>query len=168
MASGGASDARRARFPNMSHSLDQLQRVPAPLATVCAFFEDPHELERITPPWLRFRVLDVSTPALQVGTRIRYSLRLRGLPLGWESLISDYAPGASFTDEMLAGPYRRWRHRHDFRAVPGGVEIADRVEYELPLGPLGRLAHAAWVRRELEAIFAYRRRAIASRFGAMS
>jgi ligand-binding SRPBCC domain-containing protein len=151
----------------MRHRLEQRQLVPAAIEDVCAFFEDPYELERLTPPFLRFRVLEVSTPELQVGTRIRYRLRLRGLPLGWESLISDYVPGASFTDEMLSGPYRSWRHRHDFRAVPGGVEIADAVDYELPLGPLGRIAHAAWVRRELAQIFDYRRQAIAARFGAL-
>jgi len=152
----------------MSHRLERRQCVSASLHEVCAFFEDPRKLEQITPPWLRFRVLEVSTPALCVGTRIRYRLRVRGVPLGWESLISDHAPGASFTDEMLVGPYRRWRHRHDFRAVPGGVEIADAVEYELPLGPLGRIAHAAWVRRDLERIFDYRRGAIAAHFGAPS
>jgi ligand-binding SRPBCC domain-containing protein len=59
-------------------------------------------------------------------------------------------------DEQVRGPYRSWRHEHEFRAVPGGTEIVDRVGYALPLGVLGRLAHALFVRRRLQAIFDHR------------
>ena len=62
------------------------------------------------------------------------------------------------------GPYRDWYHRHLFSPVPGGVAIEDVVEYRLPFGPLGRLAHAAFVRRQLGRIFDYRARVIGARF----
>jgi ligand-binding SRPBCC domain-containing protein len=68
-------------------------------------------------------------------------------------------------DEMIVGPYRRWHHTHTFREVQGAVEVEDRVEYDLPAGPLGSLAHRVIVRRQLEAIFDYRTRQVERIFG---
>ncbi len=64
--------------------------------------------------------------------------------------------GVRFTDEQLRGPYRRWVHEHAFEPHPKGALVCDRITYELPLGPLGRLAHRLFVRRQLEGIFNYR------------
>ena len=140
----------------MSYRLHRRQIVDATLSEVFAFFSDPFNLAVITPPWLGFRIAESTDRTVRLGTTIRYRLRLHGVPLGWESRIAEYVEGEVFADEMLSGPYRRWYHRHTFRSVPGGVEIEDVVEYELPFGPLGRLAHALFVRRQLRAIFAYR------------
>ena len=150
----------------MNHRLVRRQLVGGSLGEVFAFFDDPLNLEAITPPWLGFRVLDAGDRPVRLGTRIRYRLRLHGVPLRWESRIAEHRDRAFFADEMLRGPYRRWYHRHLFSEVPGGVEIVDVVEYTLPFGLLGRVAHALIVRRQLDAIFAYRRAAVASRFGA--
>lgn len=147
------------------HLLEQRQVIPGALAEVFAFFKRPENLERLTPPWLNFRILSASDPEVRAGTRIRYRLRLNGIPLTWESLISRYEENVLFVDEQLRGPYRRWVHQHDFREVPGGVEVSDRVEYALPFGPLGDVAHALFVRRQLGAIFDYRKRVMAEIFG---
>jgi hypothetical protein len=144
----------------VSYRLRQTQRIRADLRTVFRFFKDPRNLESLTPPWLGFRVLEASDREVAEGTRIRYRLRLHGIPFQWESRIAEYHENARFADAMVRGPYRTWYHRHVFRAVPGGVEIEDVVDYDLPFGFLGRLAQAVAVRRQLEAIFAYRRRRI--------
>jgi len=149
----------------MDYRLERRQLIRADLAEVFGFFKDPKNLEAITPPWLGFRVEAASSPSVARGTRIRYRLRLHGLRMRWESLIAEYEECSGFADQMLAGPYRRWYHRHTFRAVPGGVEMRDRVDYALPFGPLGRLAHALLVRRQLRAIFDYRARTIDALFG---
>lgn len=81
------------------------------------------------------------------------------MPLRWESVISEYAENTAFADRMVSGPYRSWYHRHEFSAVPGGTEMRDRVEYELPFGLLGRAAHSL-VRRQLREIFDFRAGAI--------
>ena len=52
-----------------------------------------------------------------------------------------------------------------FRDTPGGTLIADAVDYELPLGALGTLAHVLFVRRTLERIFDYRRARVAELLG---
>lgn len=148
----------------MTYRLARRRLAGGSLAEVFAFFEDPMNLEVITPPWLAFRVLGATDSVVRQGTRISYSLRLHGIPLRWESLIAEYIPGESFADEMLKGPYRRWYHRHHFRQAADGVEIEDVVDYELPFGPVGRLAHAVLVKRELKRIFDYREREIARLF----
>jgi ligand-binding SRPBCC domain-containing protein len=148
----------------MSYRLHRRQLVGASLSEVFAFFTDPINLEAITPPWLGFKVLQSTDGEVRLGTRISYRLRLHGIPLRWESRIAEYVKGELFADEMLSGPYHRWYHRHLFRPVPGGVEVEDIVTYSLPLGPLGRLAHALFVLRELQAIFAYRGHRIAQIF----
>jgi ligand-binding SRPBCC domain-containing protein len=68
-----------------------------------------------------------------------------------------------FVDAQLRGPYALWVHTHTFEADgPNAVVISDDVRYALPFGPLGALAHAAFVRRDLERIFDYRAQAVAA------
>lgn len=149
-----------------THVLERIQLVPRPRAEVFAFFADAHNLERITPGFLRFRIVTPDPIAMHAGTRIDYRLSLFGVPFGWRTLIEVYEPGRRFVDVQLAGPYRRWRHLHAFEDAPGGTRMLDRVEYELPLGPLGDLAHALVVRRQLRTIFDHRRRVIDALLGA--
>jgi ligand-binding SRPBCC domain-containing protein len=148
----------------MSYRLHRRQVVAGSPSEVFAFFRDPFNLEAITPPWLGFKVVESTDRTVRPGTTIRYRLRLHGIPLGWESRIAEYVEGEVFADEMLSGPYRRWYHRHAFRSTTDGVEIEDVVEYELPFGLLGRLAHALFVRRQLRAIFSFRERRITQLF----
>jgi ligand-binding SRPBCC domain-containing protein len=148
----------------MMYRLERHQVVGGTLAEVFAFFKDPHNLEAITPPWLGFSVFKATDREVHAGTRIRYRLRLHGIPLQWESCITEYAENAMFADKQVTGPYRMWHHRHLFREVTGGVRIEDIVDYEMPLGVLGRLVHALAVRRQLRAIFDYRAEKIGNRF----
>lgn len=148
----------------MTYRLERRQVVGGSLADVFAFFKAPSNLEVLTPPWLRFRIVLASDPQVRAGTRIRYTLRLHGIPVRWESRITEFVENERFVDEQITGPYRQWRHRHLFQAVPGGVAIEDVVEYRMPFGVLGRLARALIVGRQLEAIFDYRARAMADRF----
>jgi hypothetical protein len=148
----------------MMHRLQRRQVVGGDLPEVFGFFRSPHNLETITPPWLGFRVLEATDPIVREGTRISYRLRLHGIPVRWESRIAEYAENEMFADEQIVGPYRYWYHRHRFRAVPGGVAIEDEVEYRMPFGVLGRMAHAVFVRRQLETIFDHRARVIGERF----
>jgi ligand-binding SRPBCC domain-containing protein len=148
----------------MSSVLERCQLLARDLPATFGFFKNPHNLGGLTPPWLHFRIVSVSDAEIREGTRIRYRLRLHGIPLGWESVISEYAENTVFADRMVSGPYRRWYHRHEFRAVPGGTEMRDRVEYELPFGVLGRMGHLL-VERQLRAIFDFRAAAISRMLG---
>jgi len=150
------------------HLLERRTFVPAPLPEVFAFFSDPGNLARLTPPAMHFRIVEAPSGALAAGDRIRYTIRLLGFRVKWTTRIATWADGESFSDTQERGPYRRWDHLHRFREAPGGVEMTDRVEYEVGFGPIGRLAHAVWVERQLREIFDFRERAIGSIFGPAS
>lgn len=149
-----------------THRLVRTTRIAGDPDRVFAFFKDPRNLETITPPWLGFRITSTSDKVVRHGTRIRYRLRLHGIPMSWESRIAEFDENVHFADEQISGPYARWYHRHHFRAVDGGVEMTDDVEYRLPFGLLGRFVHWLIVRHQLRAIFDYRTTIIAAQFGA--
>lgn len=142
------------------HELVREQFLPAPPARVFPFFADAFNLERITPPWLGFRVLTPVPIAMAAGARIDYRLRLAGVPLRWRTVIREWKPDESFVDEQERGPYALWRHEHRFVPVGDGTLMTDVVRYRLPLGPLGRAVHAVAVRGALAAIFDHRFQAI--------
>ncbi|MGH7393514.1 MAG: SRPBCC family protein [Candidatus Rokuibacteriota bacterium] len=143
----------------MDHILETRVWLAKPRPEVFAFFADPANLARITPPWLRFRLL-TGVPGLAPFTVVDYRIRWLGVPLRWRTLIREYDPPARFVDVQVRGPYDRWEHRHLFVEDRGGTWVEDRVSYRLPLGPLGRAAHGLLVRRQLEGIWAYRRRRV--------
>jgi ligand-binding SRPBCC domain-containing protein len=145
--------------------LERAQRLDAGLEEVFAFFSDPANLARITPPWLRFRIRR-SPARMEAGARIEYRIRWLILPLRWITRITAWSPPRLFEDIQEKGPYRVWRHTHQFARDGEGTIVRDRVDYELPLGPLGRLAHRLVVRRQLSAIFDFRQREIERIFAA--
>lgn len=145
--------------------LEQLQIIPRTRSEVFAFFADAHNLERITPGFLRFRILTPDPIEMKPGTIIDYSLRLYRVSLNWKTRIERFEPESCFVDTQLRGPYRYWHHLHEFEEVTQGTRMRDVVDYELPFGPLGSVARALFVRRALDRIFGYRRQAVAEIFG---
>lgn len=135
--------------------------VPAPVPQVFGFFADARNLDRITPPFLRFKVLTPDVP-IGVGTRIDYKLRLRGVPFRWQSEITAWEPNERFRDEQRHGPYRYWRHVHLFRETADGTQVEDGVEYDVSCGSA---LHHWFVAPELVRIFRYRQEALARIFG---
>jgi ligand-binding SRPBCC domain-containing protein len=138
--------------------------VPVGVEQAFAFFADARNLETITPPWLRFRILEAPRK-LERGSLLVYRLRLFGLPIRWRTEIAEWRPPFGFTDVQLAGPYRRWEHTHRLAPVERGTEIYDHVVYRLPYEPFAGLLAPVTVRRWLKAIFDYRRRRIEALLG---
>lgn len=139
------------------HTLHVEVWLPRKRDDVFPFFADAFNLEAITPPWLHFQVLTPPPIAMRAGTRIAYRLRLRGIPLGWQSEITAWDPPCRFVDEQRRGPYRLWRHTHVFEDKHGGTLCTDHVEYAVWGGwPVDRL----FVRRDVERIFEFRSEAL--------
>jgi len=140
--------------------------IPLPVEDVFSFFEAPANLERLTPPWLKFAILTPPPIAMREGAIIDYAIRLHGVPMHWKTLITRYEPPHGFVDEQLSGPYAMWRHEHRFEEIEGGTRIVDDVYYVLSWGLLGRAAHRLFVRRDVARIFDYRQKAIEGVFRA--
>ena len=139
------------------YTLERKQRLAGTPDEVFPFFADAGNLEAITPPSLRFSIVTPRPIEMRVGALIEYQLRLRGLPVSWLTRIEEWEPGVRFVDMQLRGPYALWHHTHTFeRAGDEATLMRDTVRYALPGGPLGAIPHALFVRRELEAIFAFR------------
>jgi len=135
--------------------------LPRPSAEVFPFFGDAQNLERITPPWLRFEILSPLPMKLGVGALIDYRIRLHGIPILWRTRISAWEPPHRFMDEQVRGPYRQWIHEHTFEDRDGGSLCRDHVRYAVPGGAL---VDKLFVRREVEKIFAYRQAVLRDRF----
>ena len=113
---------------------------------------DQTALERLTPPWLNFRIVTPQPIAMCEGTEITYRIVLYGLPIPWTSRIEVWEPGVRFVDRQLRGPYRWWYHEHRFESTVEGTRVIDDVEY---------LPRVEWltgwkVRSDVQRIFAYR------------
>ena len=131
--------------------------VPVPRAQAFAFFADAANLERLTPPWINFRILTPRPIAMQAGAVIDYSIALYGLPMPWRTRIDVWEPGVRFVDRQVAGPYRWWRHEHLFEVVDGGTRIIDQVEY----APRAAMITSRLVQRDVGRIFAFRQGVLA-------
>jgi len=138
------------------HRLEREQSLPHPVEDVFAFFADARNLERLTPPLLRFEVLTPGPIEMRPGALIEYRLRLHGVGVDWLTRIEEWEPGVRFVDMQLAGPYRLWHHTHTFERCGSGTLMRDTVRYALPAWPLGELARSL-VARDLDRIFAFRR-----------
>jgi len=128
-----------------------------PVDDAFAFFADAWNLERITPPWLNFRIRTRRPIEMREGTLLDYRIHLHGVPIPWRTRIDVWESGVRFVDRQVLGPYRWWRHEHRFEATAGGTRVIDHVEY---LPRVAWLSHR-WVQHDVERIFAYRREALA-------
>jgi ligand-binding SRPBCC domain-containing protein len=143
--------------------LERKQMIPRSLSETFAFFSDAFNLERITPPFLRFRIVTPPPIKMEAGAVIEYRLALFGAPIYWQTVIESWGPEKSFVDSQTNGPYALWRHTHLFdEKGPRLTLMRDLVEYSIPYGALGRIAHGLFVERWLKKIFDYRAAMVAS------
>ncbi len=124
-----------------------------PRAIIFDFFSNPRNLDRLTPAWLNFAILTPATSAIQQGSLLNYRLRIRGIPMRWQSEISIWDPPHRFVDRQTRGPYSLWVHEHTFEELDNGTVVGDNVEYAVPGGSL---VQKFLVAPDLERIFNYR------------
>lgn len=136
------------------------QTLNAPRDKVFAFFSDAYNLERLTPSFLNFRVLTPRPIEMHSGALIDYKLRVRGVPVRWQTLILEWDPPHTFVDTQKRGPYQLWHHTHTFEAIGDQTRCTDIVRYRPPGGFLAGLVNALAVQRDVEKIFRYRMRTL--------
>jgi len=144
-------------------TLERSTFLPHPIDDVFGFFAAAENLESLTPPLLKFRILTPRPVAMHQGALIDYRLKVHGIPIGWRSEITAWEPPHRFIDEQRRGPYRQWVHEHRFTEVDGGTQVDDQVSYAV-LG--GSLVQKLFVAPDLEKIFAFRQERLPDLFEA--
>ncbi len=151
---------------NSEEVFESLQYIHHTPEKLFPFFADAKNLEQITPPFLNFKIVNVSEDHLKKGTIIDYKLQIHHLPIHWKTLIQEWNPPLSFVDFQVKGPYQLWHHTHEFKALGPGTLMIDRVRFKLPLGYVGWLVASRWVQKDVQKIFNFRRSVIQEKFAA--
>lgn len=140
------------------YSIKKVQLIPADLEAVWNFFSVAGNLDEITPGNMGFTILSAHHgEKIYAGQLIEYKVRpFLHIPFYWMTEITHVEPRKFFVDEQRFGPFSLWHHQHHFKETENGVEMTDIVHYKLPLGFLGSIAHALFVKKRVEEIFRYR------------
>jgi ligand-binding SRPBCC domain-containing protein len=134
--------------------------IPESRDRVFEFFRDAENLQKLTPPWLDFKILTPIPIDIREGQIIDYRLKLWGLPFSWKTEISQWQPPHKFQDIQITGPYKLWVHTHTFEEVEDGTLMRDQVRY-LPRGSiLAPWINRLFVARNIRMIFKYREKSI--------
>ena len=149
------------------YSIKTIQKIPVDLDTAWDFFSRPANLKHITPAELGFNIISKHHgEEMYAGQIIEYKVSpVLGIPLYWMTEITHVQDKKYFVDEQRYGPYSMWHHQHHFKAIEGGVEMADIVHYKLPLWFLGDIANTFFVKAQLRKIFNFRFEVVEKKFG---
>jgi len=113
-------------------------------------------------------VAGVTAGLMSLGDVVTWRARHFGLPVRMTSRITQFSFPDSFTDEQQRGPFRAFRHVHEF--LPdgsgpagsgpdgGGTLVVDHVEFTAPFGVLGRLVEKAFLGRYMQYLIEERNR----------
>ncbi|WP_209390350.1 SRPBCC family protein [Chryseobacterium sp. RR2-3-20] len=142
----------------MIHQLYREQQLNCTIDEAWKFFSSANNLSKITPKEMNFIVrTKLSDDAIYEGMIIDYYVSpLLNIKMSWQTKIIKVNNRKSFTDFQEKGPYKLWNHHHEFIENENGVLMKDTVDYELPLGFLGEIAHVLFVKKKLKHIFDYR------------
>ena len=148
------------------YTLHKKQNLPISLEKAWTFLSNPANLKTITPEYMSFDILSGADRPMYPGQIIQYIVTpILGIKTKWVSEITQVKYQNYFVDEQLYGPYALWHHKHFIKAIDGGVEMEDIIDYTLPLGWLGQLMQPLLVKPKLEEIFEYRQKKLTELFG---
>jgi len=148
------------------YTLKSKQKLPISVDEAWQFLSDPRNLKTITPDYMGFKILSGADRPMYPGQLIQYIVTpVAGIKTKWVTEITQVRDHEFFIDEQRFGPYALWHHKHFIKEIPGGVEMEDIVDYKLPMGFLGRLAHPILVEPKLKEIFDYRREKLIELYG---
>jgi ligand-binding SRPBCC domain-containing protein len=148
------------------YTLHTKQNLPITLDEAWDFLSDPKNLKTITPEYMGFNILRGADRPMYQGQLIQYIVTpILGIPTKWVTEITHVVDKKFFVDEQRFGPYALWHHKHFIKAIPGGVEMEDIVDYKVPFGVLGQMVQPFIVAPKLNEIFEYRRKKLVELFG---
>ena len=148
------------------YTLHKKQNLPISIDHAWGFLSNPANLKTITPDYMGFDILSGADRPIYPGQIIQYIVTpILGIKTKWVTEITHVVDKKYFVDEQRFGPYALWHHKHFIKAIDGGVEMEDIIDYKVPMGWLGQLAHPILVKPKLEEIFSYRQKKLVELFG---
>jgi ligand-binding SRPBCC domain-containing protein len=148
------------------YTLHKKQKLPISVEEAWTFLSSPANLKVITPDYMGFNILSGADKPMFPGQIIQYIVTpVLGIKTKWVTEITHVKDREYFVDEQRFGPYALWHHKHFIKAIEGGVEMEDIIDYKLPMGILGQLVHPFLVQPKLEEIFNYRTKKLEALFG---
>ncbi len=148
------------------YRLHKKQNLPISVDKAWEFLSNPANLKTITPDYMSFDILSGADRPMFPGQIIQYIVTpVLGIKTKWVTEITHVMDKKYFVDEQRFGPYSLWHHKHFINEIEGGVEMEDIIDYKVPLGWLGQLAHPILVKPKLEEIFNYRTKKLEELFG---
>jgi len=150
------------------YTLKAQQKLPISIDEAWAFLSDPKNLKTITPDYMGFEILSGTDRPMYAGQIIQYIVTpIAGIKTKWVTEITHTKDKEYFVDEQRFGPYALWHHKHFIKPIAGGVALEDIIDYKIPMGVLGQLAHPILVKPKLQEIFAYRKQKLIELFGVL-
>ncbi len=148
------------------YTFHKKQNLPITVDEAWEFLSNPANLKTITPDYMSFDILSGADRPMYSGQIIQYIVTpVLGIKTKWVTEITHVRDKQYFVDEQRFGPYSLWHHKHFIKEIDGGVEMEDIIDYKIPLGWLGQLAHPILVKPKLEEIFSYRKTKLEALFG---
>lgn len=148
------------------YTLHKKQNLPISLETAWEFLSNPKNLKTITPNYMSFDILSGAEKPMFPGQIIQYIVTpIFGIKTKWVTEITHVKELEYFVDEQRFGPYALWHHKHFIKEIDGGIEMEDIIDYKIPMGVLGQIAHPFLVKPKLEEIFAYRQKKLVELYG---
>ncbi|MBA3985445.1 MAG: SRPBCC family protein [Flavobacteriales bacterium] len=148
------------------YTLHTKQNLPISLQEAWDFLSSPANLKVITPEYMGFHIVSGADRPMYPGQIIQYIVTpVMGIKTKWVTEITHVKYMEYFVDEQRFGPYALWHHKHFIKEIPGGVEMEDIVDYKVPMGFLGKMAHPFLVKPKLNEIFEFRRKKLIELFG---
>jgi ligand-binding SRPBCC domain-containing protein len=138
--------------------IERTVQINAPIDRVFHFHDDTRNLLKITPPGIRVTIETQGVPGLgyEVTLKVRQFLLF---VMRWHVRITAYEPPTLMVDEQVSGPFKTWKQTRLLKTTENGTALTDIVEYEVPFGPLGKIANALVIRGQIQEMFTYRQAA---------
>ena len=148
------------------YQINTKQNLPISVKEAWEFLSSPNNLAEITPKYMNFKILSGANKSIFAGQIIQYKFTpVLGITLKWVTEITHVKQNEYFVDEQRFGPYSLWHHKHFIKEIDGGIEMEDIVDYKIPFGFLGQIAHSLFREKKLRQIFNYREKKLVKLFG---
>lgn len=101
-------------------------------------------------------IAGVMSGHIGLGEEVTWRARHFGIPFAMTSRITELERPYRFVDQQAKGPFRSFRHEHEFRATPDGTQMQDRIRFDAPFGFIGQLVERAVLADYLEKLIQQR------------